>query len=368
MKKFLILHPVFQWGGSENVLLATIKSLGKFTSITLVSTSSILKISKPIYERYGINLNDYEIKEIIGGTLFKRYPLVASYVLQNKIRAIEYNYSCIISNCGQISIKSDYLAFINYPPKLSGIPKKRFRGIIRKIIKNIVLPPIPNSHHIHFIFNSRWTKNNFRSRKVADVGGTVIYPPVTLENENLLKKNNNNLILVISRISPEKKIESALSIFKKLKKNNKDLRLCIIGSTCNSHKKYHDFIVDCVNNINNAQLITNASNKILKEYLKKSSIGLHCMPAEHFGISIVEMLNYGLLTFVPNDGGQVEIVNDTRFIYEDETDAICKIQNILNIPTSELKNIRYECHQKSFRFSDLAFQKNFQDLIGELQK
>ena len=92
MKKFLILHPVFQWGGSEKVLLATIKSLGKFTSITLVSTSSILKISKPIYERYGINLNDYEIKEIIGGTLFKRYPLVASYVLQNKIRAIEYNY------------------------------------------------------------------------------------------------------------------------------------------------------------------------------------------------------------------------------------------------------------------------------------
>ena len=153
------VHPVFQWGGSEKVLLATIKSLGKSTCITLVSTNSILKVSKSIYQRYGINLNDYDIKEITAATPFKRYPLVASYVLQNKIRAIEHNYTCIISNCGRISIKSNYLAFINYPPELSGIPKKRFRGIIRKIIKNIVLPPIPNSEHIHFIFNSRWTKN-----------------------------------------------------------------------------------------------------------------------------------------------------------------------------------------------------------------
>ena len=368
MKKFLVLHPVFQWGGSEKVLLETIKSLGKLSNITIISTTSTLKLSKQIYQRYGINLNNYNIREIIIGSHLKRYPLIASYLLQRKIRNIENKYNCIISNCGEISIKSGYFAFIHYPPKLSGTSKKKFRGILRKIIKKILLPKIPNPKHIHYIFNSYWTENNCPSKKIANYTGTVIYPPVTLENSNLLKAKNINQILVISRISPEKNIESALLIFKKLKQTNKDLKLCIIGSTSNSNKRYLEFIQNSANSISNVELITNASNELLKDYLKKSSIGLHCMPAEHFGISIVEMLNYGLITFVPNDGGQIEIVNDPRFIYDDEPNAITKIQNILNKPACELNDIRYECYQKSLRFSDSVFKKSFTDLIKTVEK
>lgn len=51
------------------------------------------------------------------------------------------------------------------------------------------------------------------------------------------------------------------------------------------------------------EFIVNAPFQILKKYIEDSSIGLHTMWNEHFGISIVEMMAAGLIVIAHRSGG-----------------------------------------------------------------
>ncbi len=53
----------------------------------------------------------------------------------------------------------------------------------------------------------------------------------------------------------------------------------------------------------------------IQECLKDSWFGLHTMEAEHFGISVVEMLAAGLLVVAHNSAGpRFDIIKDQRFL------------------------------------------------------
>ena len=64
--------------------------------------------------------------------------------------------------------------------------------------------------------------------------------------------------------------------------------------------------------------------------------GIHGMAAEHFGMAPAEMAAAGCIVFVPNDGGQVEIVNrDPRLLYETVDDAVASITRIMRDPVEQ---------------------------------
>ena len=57
------------------------------------------------------------------------------------------------------------------------------------------------------------------------------------------------------------------------------------------------------------------------------------MQGEPFGMAVAELISGGCVTFVPNSGGQVEIVgNDERLIYSSREDAVNKILRALREP------------------------------------
>ncbi len=57
------------------------------------------------------------------------------------------------------------------------------------------------------------------------------------------------------------------------------------------------------------------------------------MRKEPFGMAVAELISGGCITFVPNSGGQVEIVgNDERLIYTSREDAVNKILRALREP------------------------------------
>lgn len=53
----------------------------------------------------------------------------------------------------------------------------------------------------------------------------------------------------------------------------------------------------------NVEFIVNAPFSLMREYMKKSLIGLHTMWNEHFGISVVELMAAGLVVIAHDSGG-----------------------------------------------------------------
>ena len=65
------------------------------------------------------------------------------------------------------------------------------------------------------------------------------------------------------------------------------------------------------------------------------------MVGEHFGIAPAELQRGGCITFVPDDGGVVEIVGgDERLIYHSEEDAVEKIDRMLSDPELRAATVR----------------------------
>ena len=56
------------------------------------------------------------------------------------------------------------------------------------------------------------------------------------------------------------------------------------------------------------------------------------MREEHFGMAPAEMVRAGCIVWVPDAGGQVEIVADPRLIYGSVDDAVAKIVRTLRDP------------------------------------
>uniref|UniRef100_A0A7S0CCI6 Glycosyl transferase family 1 domain-containing protein n=1 Tax=Proboscia inermis TaxID=420281 RepID=A0A7S0CCI6_9STRA len=64
------------------------------------------------------------------------------------------------------------------------------------------------------------------------------------------------------------------------------------------------------------EFVLNQPFPVLKEWLQNSSVGLHTMWNEHFGIGIVEMMNAGLGMIVHDSGGpKSDIITLNRMGY-----------------------------------------------------
>jgi glycosyltransferase involved in cell wall biosynthesis len=90
-------------------------------------------------------------------------------------------------------------------------------------------------------------------------------------------------------------------------------------------------------------------------------------PNEPFGIALAETVKAGCITFVPNGGGQTEVVNYPSLIYQDDQDALQKITAILGSATLQ-ERVRAHLAQSVARFSVQGFEKKIRAIVGEFLK
>jgi glycosyltransferase involved in cell wall biosynthesis len=73
------------------------------------------------------------------------------------------------------------------------------------------------------------------------------------------------------------------------------------------------------------------SREELQQALAHARYGLHAMIDEHFGMAVAEMAAGGCLVFVPDSGGQTEIVGrEQRLMYASPAEAVEKIAAVLD--------------------------------------
>ena len=192
-----------------------------------------------------------------------------------------------------------------------------------------------------FIANSQFTGNWLNKWGIKN---QVIHPYIddVFINSNVNNKEKN--ILSVGRFFPHlhsKQQEVVIKLFKKIKKNGlfRDYKLIIAGGLKKEDKDYFHKLKALVNNDKSIYLKPNLNFDELYKLYKLSNFfwhftgygideNIHPEQVEHLGITPLEAMASGCITFCYNAGGPKEIIKngETGFLFNNEKELIEKME------------------------------------------
>ncbi len=149
------------------------------------------------------------------------------------------------------------------------------------------------------------------------INAKILYPPVDVETfrKTALKSaSRENMILVISRIAPDKQIENAIELARIMRNKNiggKKKGMVIAGNLHHYDEQYYQQVKKMIADYDLSDYIslqTDVSFSKLIQLMRLAKVYFHPKIDEHFGISIVEAMAAGLVPIVSDAGGHTEFV------------------------------------------------------------
>jgi len=210
--------------------------------------------------------------------------------------------------------------------------------------------------------NSDWTGRMVQ--RLHGISSRTLYPPVPALFPNVPWQARRDGFLCIGRFAPEKELDRVIDILARVRAEVPDVTLCLVGTP--GPADYYQHIKERARA--SGEWITvkeNLSRADLLALIPTYRYGIHGMLAEHFGMAPAEMASAGCIVFVPNDGGQVEIVNrDPRLLYETVDDAAASITRIMRDPV-EQQAVREMLSGRARAFSVERFTSSFLEIVEQ---
>jgi glycosyltransferase involved in cell wall biosynthesis len=218
------------------------------------------------------------------------------------------------------------------------------------------------------------TNSEFSKMAISNALGLdniyTLSPPIDIDSfHNVALANQDNevkdIILVIARIAPHKKIENAIGLAKILKDKNIGKGMKIVGNLYNYYFDYYSKIKQLVLDLGLNDYITfeiNANLNKLLSIMRESRVYFHPMVGEHFGMAVVEAMAAGLITVVPSIGGPAEFVPQ-QYQFNTIEHAAEIITDVFNdLPNTN----RIKVNDEIVKFSNSYFIEGFQTILNEL--
>jgi len=359
-RKIAILHPNFGWGGAESVCVWVISALKDKFEIDLIVTEKNVTIHK-INKFYETNFSEHDFN-IINIFFPIRGYLLQSHLTQRYLKNNIKKYDFAISTNNEMDFGKKGIQYIHYP-----ILEKKKENILKKLYKKIVFSlskyQFKSMQNNLTLTNSLWTKRQIK--KIYNLDSKVLYPSLADRFPSINREEKQEGFVCIGRITPAKELGKVIDILSEVKKIFPSITLDIIGYI--EDKKYFKKIENIVNKKSDwIKIRTNLSRKEIKESIIKFKYGIHGMKNEHFGIVILEMIKAGIIPFVANDGGQVEIVGDENLIYRDKEDAIKKIVKVLENNLLQ-KKILIKLQEQDKKFSKEVFTRQIKEIVNKFK-
>lgn len=218
-------------------------------------------------------------------------------------------------------------------------------------------------NHMKLIWNHLNSKDNLK----------ILYPPCSTSIYHVAAENQDkkNIIVSFAQFRPEKQQDMQIRIFAKIKEDFKsyqgyeDLELHIIGGVRNNNdQEILDELIRYSKSLgvgDSVKFLRNGTIEQIINEFSQAKIGIHTMVAEHFGITLIEMMAAGLIVVTHNSAGakdDILTLNDgfkPGFLVENEYDYVKKIEEIL-LKYNEMRNLIIEpSMQRAETFSDDNF-------------
>lgn len=210
--------------------------------------------------------------------------------------------------------------------------------------------------------NSTWTASLFE--KHYGETATVMHPPVDISSFNPADwGEKEDGFVTIGRIQPDKNQLNLIKIVDDLRERGYEMHLHIVGSR-GGNEEYCKKVCSASESRDYVNLEGRVSRSRLVSLVEKHKYGLHGKQDEHFGMAVAELAAGGAVPFVPNSGGQKDIVGDSRLTYDGADNAVDTIESVLESPERQLEH-HTDVVERSRKFSKERFRSEMRSIVSE---
>lgn len=372
-----IIHPSLWRGGSEPCALWAIEALKRQYEVTLIASSEVDLDQLNRY--YGTNLMPHELKIIrvpipiplrwIKGFFMLRYFRLQRYCRKNSSR-----FQVMFSSYNPMDFGKRGIQYVLDPNfdqhlllKMAGQPKGIRRlfykdSLGRRLYQSLSRRLSGSTHEglrqNQTLVDSDWTGHFTRLH--LNVETKTVYPPVVTSFKPRAWTAKDEGFVCIGRIISEKKIENIIQVIDQLNKGGSKLHLHIIGTVGNA--RYFESLIKLSSGKDWIFFEIGIPFSRKNLLLETHRYGIHGRENEPFGIGIAEMIKAGCIVWVPQGGGQVEIVNQDELTYTNIDDAVSKISSVLASPASQ-KRLREHLRHRSELFSTGVYMEEIVKIV-----
>ena len=376
----LVAHPWLKAGGSEARALHLLDSLQNDFRVTLVTLAPVEW--DRLNRAYGTQVDPaaVEVAQAPMPALLRRIAVgdaLRGAFLQRLCRRLGPRFDVRISAYNFVDFGAPALQFVadfswrqdfrvahdHTSGELRGLAThagplwRAYRLLVERVAggRGDALPPDAADT---VIANSQWTAGLLKD---LGIDARVIYPPVQALLPLAEEGPRSSDFVILGRVSPEKRIETAIEIVHGVRARGHDVRLHVVGALDGS--EYARRIRKLGERSGPWVVLHGAVYGPAKaELLAAHGFGLHARQGEAFGIAVAEMVKLGLIPFVHSFGAPAEIVAEPRLVYDDVDTAVEQIDTVLRDLALQ-ERLRQHLAQRADLFSAKRFVAEVRQLL-----
>lgn len=213
--------------------------------------------------------------------------------------------------------------------------------------------------------NSGYTRKAISN--AFNIDAKILYPPVDVETfqEIALKSNQRDgMVLVISRIAPDKQIENAIEVARIMRGRGIGKIMTIAGNLHYYDLQYYQQMKNMIADYDLSDYVslqTNISFSRLIQLMQLAKVYFHPRIDEHFGISIVEAMASGLVPVVSNIGGHTEFVPPKYHFH-----TLGHAADLIALAFEATNSERRAISSSTNKFSNENYVNSFHRILSEL--
>ena len=376
--RIAVLFPKFSGGGAEFVASCMLQVLSSRYETHLFTLSDI--DFGQLDRHFGTHLDGSGIilhipLTIVPGLLQRQahsLMTIRQHLLSYSFRRSHKEYDLGIGAFNEMDLGRRGIQYIHGPlfgrgsdvaRRVLGYPASPLRMVYQRLCERMSGYSEERMRSNSTLTNSRWTAELVH--RSHNIEAEVLYPPVILDPPDIPWRDRENGFVCCARISPDKNLETVIEIIRGVRKERSDTHLHILGS--GGDLKYGKRVARlCEKNASWLFLEENLDRMQLARMLAMHRFGIHGRAGEGFGISIAEMVRAGCIPFVPNGGGQVEVVGENDYLtFRDPDQAVEKILTVLSDRTLA-KDLTLFLRGRAGVFSYERFAEEFLEVVHRM--
>jgi glycosyltransferase involved in cell wall biosynthesis len=381
MKKILLVQSSLQPpGGANGVGAWIIEALKRDHSLSVLTWTPVEVTSINRYYGTSLSLSEFALHRVhpILRWLINHSPGPLDFlkfsILLRYCKTMKDDYDLIITANNEADLGCKGIQYIHFPRPYQSSLELALPGWLllpglvrayRRFCMRICRFSFERMKQNLTLVNSDWTGSRVRDR--LGIPTTTLYPPIAEGFPEVSWEDREDGFVCIGRITPEKELDKVIDTLAKVRSQGWDIHLHIIGSS--DHPGYYNRIRERARQ--NSSWILMDDNLSREELLRLVSMhryGIHGMTEEHFGMAVADLVGGGCLVFVPNGGGQVEIVaGNERLLYRTADEAAACIVGVMRDRDLQ-SHLREVLKSNTKQFSTQQFARGLQELVDAFRK
>ena len=310
------------------------------------------------------------------GSLPVPSALLRSSLLMRYTRRIAANYDIVMGAHNETDYGRRGIQYVHYPAYLRPRPAVDMRwyhagpllGIYYRLADALAGFSLERMKGNLTLVNSDWTAA--RVRRSLGIDAITLYPPVVGEDEGPDWEARRPGFLAMGRISPEKEYERVINILALVRREQPDVTLTIVGTFDGATRGYFNALNALVESLGAANWVTfrqDLPREEVRSLIATQKYGIHGMREEHFGMAPAEMVRGGMIVWVPNGGGQTEIVGQAPLLrYDSEQQAAEQIVAVMR-DAGRQRELRAHLRKMGESFGVDRFVRAIQSLVANFE-